>query len=104
FEVLHELKLITDLIQLYGINGMRRRVSDTACYGDLTRGPRIVNEKTRKQMKKMLKEIKSGKFAREWIKENQEGRPVYNKLFKDAEEHQIEKVGRELRKMMPWIL
>jgi ketol-acid reductoisomerase len=68
FEVLHELKLITDLIQEFGISGMRRRVSNTACYGDLTRGPKIINEKTRKIMQKMLKDIKSGKFAREWIK------------------------------------
>ncbi|MBI4335108.1 MAG: ketol-acid reductoisomerase [Candidatus Omnitrophica bacterium] len=103
FEVLHELKLITDLIQQYGITGMRRRVSNTACYGDLTRGTRIITEKTRKQMKKILKEIKSGKFAREWIRENEAGRPVFDKLMKEGQEHKIEKVGQELRQMMPWM-
>ncbi|MFA4842231.1 MAG: ketol-acid reductoisomerase [Candidatus Omnitrophota bacterium] len=103
FEVLHELKLITDLIQEYGISGMRRRVSNTACYGDLTRGPMIITEKTRKTMQKILKAIKSGKFAREWIKENEEGRPNFNKLLQDGDNHQIEKVGKELRDMMPWM-
>jgi ketol-acid reductoisomerase len=103
FEVLHELKLITDLIQETGISGMRRRVSNTACYGDLTRGPMIITEKTRKTMKKMLKDIKSGKFAREWIKENELGRPNFNKLLQDGDNHQIEKVGEQLREMMPWM-
>ncbi|MBU1124671.1 MAG: ketol-acid reductoisomerase [Candidatus Omnitrophica bacterium] len=103
FEVLHELKLITDLIQETGISGMRRRVSNTACYGDLTRGPMIITEKTRKVMKKMLKSITSGKFAREWIKENEEGRPNFNKLLKDGDDHPIEKTGQQLREMMPWM-
>jgi len=103
FEVLHELKLITDLIQEYGISGMRRRVSNTACYGDLTRGPKIITEKTRKVMQKMLKDIKSGKFAREWIKENETGRQSFNSLLKAGDEHQIEKVGKQLREMMPWM-
>jgi ketol-acid reductoisomerase len=103
FEVLHELKLITDLIQETGISGMRRRVSNTACYGDLTRGPLIINERARKTMKKLLKEIKSGKFAREWIKENEMGRPVFNKLLQDGDNHPIEEVGRRLREMMPWM-
>ncbi len=103
FEVLHELKLITDLIQTTGISGMRRRVSNTACYGDLTRGPKIINDKTRKIMKKMLKDIQSGKFAREWIKENQTGRPIFNELLKKGDEHPIEEVGRKLRDMMPWM-
>jgi len=103
FEVLHELKLITDLIQQYGISGMRKRVSNTACYGDLTRGRRIITEKTRKEMKKILKEIKSGKFAREWIRENEAGRPNFNKLLKEGDEHKIEKVGQDLRQMMPWM-
>lgn len=103
FEVLHELKLITDLIQEVGISGMRRRVSNTACYGDLTRGPKIITEKTRKTMQKLLKDIKSGKFAREWIKENEMGRPNFNKLLQDGDNHQIEKVGRELREMVPWM-
>jgi len=103
FEVLHELKLITDLIQQYGISGMRRRVSNTACYGDLTRGKRIITERTRKEMRKILKAIKSGKFAREWIKENEAGRPTFNALLKAGDEHKIEKVGQELRQMMPWM-
>ena len=103
FEVLHELKLITDLIQEKGISGMRRGVSNTACYGDITRGKRIITEKTRKEMKKILKEIKSGKFAKEWIKENEEGRPNFNTLLKQGDEHSIEAVGKKLRDMMPWM-
>ena len=100
FEVLHELKLITDLIQEAGISGMRRRVSNTACYGDLTRGPKVINEKTRKIMKKILKDIQSGKFAREWIKENETGRQNFNRLLKEGDNHPIEEVGKKLRKMM----
>ncbi len=103
FEVLHELKLITDLIQEKGISGMRRGVSNTACYGDLTRGPRIITAKTRKEMQKILKEIKTGKFAKEWIKENENGRPNFNKLIKAGDDHLIEKVGKDLRNMMPWM-
>jgi ketol-acid reductoisomerase len=103
FEVLHELKLITDLIQEKGIDGMRRRVSDTACYGDVTRGKKIITDKTRKTMAKMLKEIKNGKFAREWIKENEDGRPNFNAILKEERAHKIEKVGEDLRKMMPWM-
>jgi len=103
FEVLHELKLITDLIQEVGISGMRRRVSNTACYGDLTRGPKIITEKTRRIMQKILKDVKSGKFAREWIKENENGRPLFNELLKKGDEHRIEQVGKQLREMMPWM-
>jgi ketol-acid reductoisomerase len=103
FEVLHELKLITDLIQEKGIDGMRCRVSNTACYGDVTRGKKIITERTRKAMDKMLKEIKSGKFAREWIRENAEGRSNFNAILKAEREHRIEKVGADLRKMMPWM-
>ncbi|MEW5758618.1 MAG: ketol-acid reductoisomerase [Candidatus Omnitrophota bacterium] len=103
FEVLHELKLITDLIQEYGISGMRRRVSNTACYGDLTRGPRIITDKTRKEMKKILKEIQKGKFAKEWIKENEAGRPNFNRLITEGDSHKIEETGRKLRDMMPWM-
>jgi ketol-acid reductoisomerase len=103
FEVLHELKLITDLIQEVGISGMRRRVSNTATYGDLTRGPMVINEKTRKIMKKILKDIRSGKFAREWIKENETGRAKFNSLIKAGDEHKIEAVGKQLREMMPWM-
>ena len=100
FEVLHELKLITDLIQEAGISGMRRRVSNTACYGDLTRGPKVINEKARKIMKKILKDIQSGKFAREWIKENETGRQNFDRLLKEGDNHLIEEVGKKLRKMM----
>jgi len=82
---------------------MRRRVSNTACYGDLTRGPKVINEKVRKIMKKILKEIKSGKFAREWIKENETGRANFNKLLKEGDAHKIEEVGKQLREMMPWM-
>lgn len=103
FEVLHELKLITDLIQETGISGMRRRVSNTACYGDITRGPKIITEKTRKTMKKLLKDICSGKFAREWIKENEDGRPNFNRLLEEGDKHKIEGVGKKLREMMPWM-
>ncbi len=103
FEVLHELKLITDLIQEVGIGGMRRRVSNTACYGDLSRGPKIITEKTRRTMAKILKDVKSGKFAREWIKENENGRPNFVGLLKKGDEHKIEEVGRQLREMMPWM-
>ncbi len=103
FEVLHELKLITDLIQEKGISGMRRGVSNTACYGDITRGPRIITDRTRKEMKKILKEIKSGKFAKEWIKENENGRPNFNRLLKEGDDHKIEQVGKQLREMMPWM-
>ncbi len=103
FEVLHELKLITDLIQEKGISGMRRGVSNTACYGDLSRGPRIITARTRKEMKKILKEIKTGKFAKEWIKENELGRPNFNKLLQDGDNHKIEQVGKQLREMMPWM-
>ncbi len=103
FECLHELKLITDLIYETGIQGMRKRVSDTAEYGDLTRGKRIITEETRKEMKKILDEIQSGKFAKEWIEENQAGRPVFNALRKKDDAHPIEKIGHQLRQMMPWM-
>ncbi|MEE8360409.1 MAG: ketol-acid reductoisomerase [Candidatus Omnitrophota bacterium] len=103
FECLHELKLITDLIYQVGIQGMRKKVSDTAEYGDLTRGRRVITKKTRKDMKKILSEIQTGKFAKEWIKENQKGRPVFNSLSKEDDGLLIEKVGKELRTMMPWI-
>lgn len=103
FECLHELKLITDLIYKNGISGMRKRVSDTAEYGDITRGKRIINKQTREEMKKILSEIQSGSFADEWIKENQEGRPNYNKITEEEKKHPIEKIGKELRSMMPWM-
>jgi len=103
FECLHELKLITDLFYQYGISGMRKRVSDTAEYGDITRGKRVINEATREEMKKILKEVQSGKFAEEWIKENKDGRPNYTRITEEEKGHQIEKVGEELRRMMPWL-
>ena len=94
FECCHELKLITDLIYSKGITGMREVISDTAEYGDLTRGKRIVSEETKKEMKKILEEIQSGEFAREWILENKAGRPVFKALRKKEAEHLIEKVGK----------
>ncbi len=103
FECMHELKLIVDLIYEDGIRGMRKRVSDTAEYGDYTRGPRIINERTKKEMKKILAEIQSGKFAREWMRENKKGRPNFNKFREESQNHPIEKVGVELRNMMPWM-
>jgi len=103
FECLHELKLITDLIYATGIQGMRKRVSDTAEYGDLTRGKMIINERTRKEMKKILKAVQTGKFAREWIRENENGRPNFNELRKKDDGHPVEVIGKKLRGMMDWI-
>lgn len=103
FECLHELKLITDLIYRYGIQGMRRNISDTAEYGDLTRGPRVIDKHVRETMKQILAEIQSAKFAREWIGENQANRPVFNALSKRDNSHLIEIVGEKLRSMMSWI-
>lgn len=100
FECCHEVKLIVDLIYEGGITNMRYSISDTAEYGDLTRGPRVVDEESKKEMKKILTEIQNGEFAREWILENKAGRPVYNALLKKGQEHPIEEVGGELRKMM----
>jgi ketol-acid reductoisomerase len=103
FECLHELKLIVDLIWEKGITGMRYSVSDTAEYGDLTRGPRVINEDTREIMRHILAEIRTGSFAREWILENQAGRPVFNALQRQGKEDLIESVGTDLRGMMSWI-
>lgn len=103
FECLHELKLIVDLIQEHGITGMRYSISDTAEYGDLTRGKRIITNKTRKEMKKILGEIQSGEFAREWILENQAGRPVFNSVRAKEAGHLIEQIGKQLRSMMSWL-
>ncbi len=103
FECLHELKLIVDLFYQGGINYMRYSVSDTAEYGDYMSGPRIITKKTRKEMKKILKEIQDGTFAKNWIKENEKGRPVFNRIKEEQKDHLIEKVGSELRKMMKWI-
>jgi len=103
FEVLHELKLIVDLIYKGGLGYMRYSVSDTAEYGDYTRGPRVIDDMVRDEMEQILSEIQDGSFAKEWILENQAGRPVYNALKRMDEEHPIELVGQELRKMMPWL-
>jgi ketol-acid reductoisomerase len=103
FECLHELKLIVDLMYENGIAGMRFSISDTAEYGDLTRGPRIVGPETKAEMKRILSEIQSGAFADEWIAENRNGRPNYTRLKAAGAEHQVEKVGAELRAMMPFI-
>ncbi len=103
FECLHELKLIVDLIYEQGISGMRRWISDTAKYGDVTRGPRVIDEHVRERLWEILDEIQTGEFAREWILENMVGRPVFNALLKEDEQHLIEQVGRELRSMMPWL-
>ena len=103
FECLHELKLIVDLIQEGGLAYMRYSVSDTAEYGDYTRGPRIVNEQTRAEMKKILAEIQSGEFARQWIDENKTGRKNFLAMREAAQNQPIEKVGRELREMMTFL-
>ncbi len=103
FECLHEVKLIVDLIYEHGISGMRYSISDTAEYGDLTRGKRIISEETKEEMRCILDEIQSGEFAREWILENQAGRPVFNALRKQQSEHLIEQVGQKLRGMMSWL-
>jgi ketol-acid reductoisomerase len=103
FECLHELKLIVDLMYEGGIAGMRYSISDTAEYGDLTRGPRIITEQTKAEMKKILTEIQDGTFANEWIEENRNGRPNYRALEAKGAEHQIEKIGAELRAMMPFV-
>lgn len=103
FECLHELKLIVDLMYEGGISNMRYSVSDTAEYGDLTRGSRIVTDETKKEMKKILSEIQSGDFAKEYILENQAGRPKFNALHKMGENHLIEKTGAKLREMMVWL-
>jgi ketol-acid reductoisomerase len=103
FECLHELKLIVDLMYEGGISFMRYSISDTAEYGDLTRGKRIITSETREEMKRMLKEVQTGSFAKEWILENQVGRPVFNALRKKEAEHPIEVVGKKLRSMMGWL-
>ncbi|HWD53704.1 MAG TPA: ketol-acid reductoisomerase [Acidimicrobiales bacterium] len=103
FECLHELKLIVDLMYEQGIAGMRYSISDTAEYGDLTRGPRVINDAVRAQMQTILDDIRSGAFAEEWIAENKAGRPNFEALRKAGQAHQIETVGAELRAMMPFI-
>ncbi len=103
FECMHELKLIVDLFYQGGLNYMRYSVSNTAEFGDYTRGPRIVTEETKQEMKKILHEIQSGQFAKEWILENKANQPTFQAMRRRDRDHQIEKVGKELRAMMPWI-
>ena len=103
FEVCHELKLIVDLIYQGGLSYMRYSVSDTAEYGDYTRGLRVIDDMVKDEMEQILAEIQDGSFAKEWILENQAGRPVYNALKRMDEEHPLELVGKELRQMMPWL-
>jgi ketol-acid reductoisomerase len=103
FECLHEVKLIVDLIYEGGIANMRYSISTTAKYGDVTRGPRIITDETKHEMQRILEEIQSGRFAKEWVLENQANRPVYNALLAKGESHPIEDVGARLRGMMPWL-
>ncbi|MGH8134346.1 MAG: ketol-acid reductoisomerase [Steroidobacteraceae bacterium] len=103
YECLHELKLIVDLLHEGGLAKMHRFISETAKYGDLTRGPRIVNERVKNEMRKVLKEVQSGRFARQWIRENAQGRQNYQQLLGADLGHQIERVGAALRERMPWL-
>jgi ketol-acid reductoisomerase len=103
YECLHELKLIVDLLHEGGLSKMHQFVSDTAKYGDLTRGPRVVNAHTKKEMRKILKEIQSGKFARQWIRESETGAKNFRRLLKADLRHPIERVGESLRARMPWL-
>jgi len=103
FECFHEMKLIVDLMYQGGLEYMHYSISDTAEYGDYTRGPRVIDEAAREEMEQILAEIQDGSFAKEWILENQAGRPVFNALRRMDAEHPIEEVGGELRQMMPWL-
>jgi ketol-acid reductoisomerase len=103
YECMHELKLIVDLLHEGGLTKMHEFISETAKYGDLTRGPRVVTDRTKNEMRKILKEVQSGKFAKQWIEENASGRKSYDKLLKQDTNRQIEKVGAELRARMPWL-
>jgi ketol-acid reductoisomerase len=100
---MHEMKLIVDLINQGGLSMMRYSISDTAEYGDYVTGNRIITEETKKEMKKVLTEIQDGTFAKNWLLENQVGRPYFNATRRMESEHQVEKVGKELRNMMPWL-
>jgi ketol-acid reductoisomerase len=103
FECLHELKLIVDMMVESGVSGMRFSISETAEYGDYTRGPRVITGNTKRAMKKILTEIQNGKFAREWVKEAESGFPNYKQFQKDSVKHPIEKTGARLRSLMPWV-
>jgi len=103
FECLHEMKLIVDLMYEGGLSEMRYSVSNTAQYGDMTRGPVVINDETKRRMKGLLAEVQSGAFAREWMKENRSGRARFTELEAQTKEHEIERVGAKLRGMMPWL-
>jgi len=103
FECFHELKILTDLLYENGITETRNKISNTARYGDLTRGPRIISDDSRKAMKEILSEIQSGQFAQEWIEENKNGKPVFNTLTEKDKDHEIEIIGKELRNRMNWL-
>src|SRR5215218_1328007 len=103
FECLHELKLIVDLMYEKGITGMRDSISNTAEYGDLTRGSKVISDETREAMRRILADIQSGEFAKEWIAENRAGQENFERLREEGADHQVERVGRDLRSMMPWI-
>jgi ketol-acid reductoisomerase len=103
FECLHELKLIVDLMYRGGLNYMRYSISDTAEHGDYTGGPRLITAETRAEMKRMLDDVRSGRYAEQWIAENEKGRPWFNEQRAKEQSHQIERVGAELRKMMPFV-
>ncbi len=103
FECLHELKLIADLMYEKGIQGMRYSISNTAEYGDMTRGPKVIGDESRAAMKQILADIQSGEFAKEWIAENKAGHENFDRLREEASGHEVEKVGKDLRSMMPWI-
>jgi ketol-acid reductoisomerase len=103
FECLHEMKLIVDLLYEGGITEMRYSISNTAQYGDMTRGPAVVNDETRRRMRAVLAEVQSGAFASEWMRENRAGKQRFRQLEQKTAEHKIEQVGRQLRQMMPWL-
>ena len=103
FECLHELKLIVDLMVESGIAGMRFSISETAKYGDITRGPRVITAETKATMKEILREIQEGKFAQEWVDEYKAGLPEYNRLLDEGEKHPVEETGQYLRDLMPWV-
>jgi len=103
YECMHELKLIVDLLHEGGLKKMHQFISETAKYGDLTRGPRVVNDRTKNEMRKILKEIQKGRFARQWIDENASGRKEYDRMLEADMDHQIERVGASLRARMPWL-
>ena len=103
FECLHEVKLIADLVNERGLTGMRQSISDTAEYGDYTVGPKIISDVSKRVMKEVLDRIQSGEFAKEWIEENKAGRPKFSRMREEQKEHQVEKVGKQIRSMMSWL-